>query len=74
MRKSVRPYDAERLPDGDTYVVTPGDAESAAEFFASFFSCSDKADVANTSLILKSIDLFEPGKFIQRAIQAVHAG
>ena len=59
--------DAERSPQGDTDIVTPGDAESAAEFFASFFSCSDKADFAYPSFISKSIELFEPGKFIQRA-------
>ena len=62
--------DAERSPDGDTEAVTPGDAESAAEFFDSFFSCSDKADFAYSSFISKSIELFEPGKFIQRANMA----
>ena len=52
--------EAESLPDGDTATVIPGDAESAAEFFVSFFPGSDKADLAYSNLIsISPIIMFE---------------
>ena len=63
-----RPIDeAEGSLDGDTAGVTPCDAESAAEFFGCFFSCSDKADTAYPDFVSHSAHIFEPGKFIRRA-------
>ena len=55
--------------DGDTAIVTPADEESAHEFFAPFLD-SDKSASSYSDLISIASNLFEPGKFVARAVTA----
>ena len=54
---------------GDTNPVKPDDCESAHEFFAHFLS-SDKTVSSYPDFVSIATNLFEPGKFIGRAVDA----
>ena len=55
--------------DGDTEAVTPADEESAQEYFAPFL-CSDKTTSSYPDFVSIATNLFEPGKFVARAVTA----
>ena len=57
--------------DGDTVDVTPADEESAQEFFAPFL-CPDKATSSYPDFVAIANNLFEPGKFVARAVAAAN--
>ena len=55
--------------EGDTVAVTPADEESAQEYFAPFL-CSDKTTSSYPDFVSIATNLFEPGKFVARAVTA----
>ena len=57
--------------DGDTEIVTPADEESAQEYFSQLLR-ADKTLSSYSDFISIASKLFEPGKFVARAVQAAH--
>ena len=55
----------------DTAAVTPADCESAQEFFSHFLG-TDKTASSYPDFISISSNIFEPGKFVARAVDAAN--